>query len=97
MLKKTAARLQKCFHLVILFLTKLRLGSRDINDIFSSEKESLMNLLLYLSVLEIVIQSTKPISGRVNRASATETVDTGSIPGRVKPTTIKIGIHSFPA
>ena len=71
--------------------------TRDINDVFSSEKESLMNLLLYLSVLEIVIQSTKPISGRVNRASATETVDTGSIPGRVKSTTIKIGIHSFPA
>ena len=37
------------------------------------------------------------ISGRVDRASATETVDLGSIPGRVKPRTIKIGIHSFPA
>ena len=34
---------------------------------------------------------------RVDRASATETVDSGSIPGRVKPKTIKIGIHSFPA
>ena len=33
----------------------------------------------------------------VDRASATETVDSGSIPGRVKPKTIKIGIHSFPA
>ena len=33
----------------------------------------------------------------MNRASATEVVDTGSIPGRVKPKTIKIGIHSFPA
>ena len=31
------------------------------------------------------------------RASTTEAVDTGSIPGRVKPKTIKIGIHSFPA
>ena len=30
-------------------------------------------------------------------ASATETVNSGSIPGRVKPKTIKIGIHSFPA
>ena len=39
----------------------------------------------------------KPISGRVDRASATEAVDTGSIPGRVKPKTIKIDIHSFPA
>ena len=34
---------------------------------------------------------------RVNRASATEAVDSGSIPGRVKPKTIKIGINSFPA
>ena len=28
----------------------------------------------------------------MDRASATEAVDTGSIPGRVKPKTIKIGI-----
>ena len=39
----------------------------------------------------------KPISGQVDRASATDAVDSGSIPGRVKPKTIKIGIHSFPA
>ena len=39
----------------------------------------------------------EPFSGRVDRASATEAVDSGSIPGRVKPKTIKIGIHSFPA
>ena len=32
-----------------------------------------------------------------DRASATETVDLAAIPGRVKPNTIKIGIHSFPA
>ena len=37
-----------------------------------------------------------PISGRGDRASATEGVDSGSIPGRVKPKTIKSGIHSFP-
>ena len=41
--------------------------------------------------------SHKPISGRVDRASATETVDLGSIPSRVKLKTAKIGIHSFPA
>ena len=35
------------------------------------------------------------IGGRVNRASATKTVDSGSILGRVKPKTIKIGIYSF--
>ena len=40
---------------------------------------------------------TEPISGRMERASATEAVDLGSIPGRVKPKTKKIGIHSFPA
>ena len=37
------------------------------------------------------------VGGRVDRASATDAVDSGSIPGRVKPKTIKIGIHSFPA
>ena len=36
-------------------------------------------------------------SGRMNRTSATKTADLGSIPGRVKPKTIKMGIHSFPA
>ena len=39
----------------------------------------------------------RPISSRVDRACATEAVESGSIPGRVKPKTIKIGIHSFPA
>ena len=36
-------------------------------------------------------------SGRVDRAPATETVDSSSIPDRVKPKTIKICVHSFPA
>ena len=35
------------------------------------------------------------ISGHVNRASAIEAVDSSSIPSRVKPKIIKIGIHSF--
>ena len=39
----------------------------------------------------------KPISDRVVRASATEKVDSISIPSWVKPNTIKIGIHNFPA
>ena len=38
-----------------------------------------------------------PISGRVDRALATKAVDSGLIPGRVKPKTLEIGIHSFPA
>ena len=38
----------------------------------------------------------QPISGRVDRVSATEMVNLDSIPDRVKPKSIKIGIHSFP-
>ena len=34
------------------------------------------------------------ISGRMDRMSATETVDHRSIPGRIKPKTIEIGIYS---
>ena len=30
----------------------------------------------------------------MDKAPATETINSGSIPGRVKPKTIKIGIHS---
>ena len=33
----------------------------------------------------------------MDRASATEMGDSGSIPVRVKPKTIKIGIYSIPA
>ena len=40
--------------------------------------------------------SNKLINGQVDRASATETIDFGSISDQVKPKTIKIGIHSFP-
>ena len=39
----------------------------------------------------------EPISGRMDKAPATETIYAGSIPVRVKPKTRKIGIHSFPA
>ena len=37
------------------------------------------------------------VIGRVDWASAAETVDTVLIPGHVKPKTIKNNIHSFPA
>ena len=33
----------------------------------------------------------------MDRVSATEAADSGSIPRRIKPKTIKIDIHSFPA
>ena len=36
-------------------------------------------------------------SGRVDRESATEAIDSGSIPDQVKPKPIEIGIQSFPA
>ena len=39
----------------------------------------------------------EPISGRVDKASASEMVDSGSIPVWVKPMTIKIGIHGSQA
>ena len=35
--------------------------------------------------------------GRVDTASATETLDLGLIFDRSKPKTIKIGLHGFPA
>ena len=35
------------------------------------------------------------VTGRVDRAPAAETVDYGSILRRVKPKTMKLGIHSF--
>ena len=39
----------------------------------------------------------RSISGRVDRASATEAIDWVSNPGWVKANTIEIGIYSFPA
>ena len=48
-----------------------------------------------MAVEDKQIKAFEPTNGRVNRASATETEGLGSIPGRVKPNTIKIGIHSF--
>ena len=37
----------------------------------------------------------EPVGIRVDRASAIETVDLGSIPDRIKPQTIQISIHCF--
>ena len=50
----------------------------------------------FTQVFYIFSSKQKPISGRVDRASATKTVDSDSIPGRVKPKTKeKNNIHSF--
>ena len=37
------------------------------------------------------------LNGCMDKASAIETVELGSIPKGIKPNTIKIAIHSFPA
>ena len=58
-------------------------------------KAFLINIKAYY--YKYITKALEPISGRVDRASAIEAVDTGSIPGPVKPNTIIIGIHSFPA
>ena len=55
------------------------------------------NILFNQQVLKFSQNNLLPISGQVDRASATEAVDSSSIPYRVKPKTIKSGIHSFPA
>ena len=62
-----------------------------------SSVETVLRIFYPTSTLFIKNFYLKSISGRVDRASATEAVDLGSIPGRVKPKTRKIGIHSFPA
>ena len=51
----------------------------------------------YIAKIAKKYKDYKPISGRVDRASVPETADSGSIPSRIKPKTIKIDIHSFPA
>ena len=63
---------------------------KHINNKQSQEKED-------ATQRQATYKNLQPISGQMDRASATEGVDSGSIPGRVKPETIKIGIHSFPA
>ena len=52
----------------------------------------------YLQLASDAVWWQQKISGRMDRASATEKIDTGSILGRVKPKAIKIkiGIHNFP-
>ena len=52
---------------------------------------------IYMFVMTTIHCYSLPISGRVDRVSATEAVDSSLIPTWVKPKTIKIGIHSFPA
>ena len=50
-----------------------------------------------LRTIHFIILCCNSFIGRVDRASATEMVGSGSIPGRVPPKTIKIGIYCLPA
>ena len=50
--------------------------------------------LFVIRVLSVYVVF-EPISGRMDRASATENVGSGSIPVKLKAR--KIGIHSFPS
>ena len=73
--------------LVLIFRAALFLGNENIMRCsFSGRATKTWHVALL-----------QQISGQVDRASATEAVDSSSIPGQVKPKTIKIGIHNFPA
>ena len=50
----------------------------------------------YFATFRLDNADALPISGRMDGASATAALDSGSVLGRVKPKTIKIDIHSFP-
>ena len=63
-----------------------------INQMTSSVDKNLFSMSLIFNKIQYVQRK----SGRVDRASATETFDMGSIPGRVEPTTRRIVIHIFP-
>ena len=52
------------------------------------------NILFNQQVLKFSQNNLLPMSGQVDRASATETVDSGSIPNRVEPKTIKSDWYS---
>ena len=56
----------------------------------STLRKNVGELLRSLELVYWFITNKKLSRGCTDRASATETVDFGSIPGRVKPKTIKI-------
>ena len=58
-----------------------------------------MSLGKHFTLISHEAQAVDPLwlSNLTKYLSAAETVDLGSIPGRVKPKTIKNGIYSFPA
>ena len=77
---------------------------QKLNVTFSSQSfgiflqlHPLCRFKISLVQFSLKTQPQKTIRGRVNRAFATEALDSDLIPDRVKPKTINIGVHSFPA
>ena len=58
----------------------------------SSDQKLRPYMLSIVNFKRTAVYSTRT----VDRVFATKTVNSGSIPGRVKPKTTKIDIHSFP-
>ena len=51
--------------------------------------------VMWLELAGLFSFTTLPVGSRVDRASVTETVDMGSIPGQVNPKTTKLSVHTF--
>ena len=65
--------------------------------IFSFANNKSKNYVINGTIRKNTLRVVIPISGRVDRVFGTKMVDSGSIPGGVKPKTLKIGIPSFSA
>ena len=72
------------------------LGKYAVNLFFSSNRESVKIPVGAMQGVAVPqgLHKVSSVSSRVDRASATETVASASIPGLVKSKPIKIGIHS---
>ena len=57
---------------------------------------SVLQIIVALNQHLTTLNFSKPTSDRVDKASATETVNTGSIPGRAKPKIRKVGFFIYP-
>ena len=75
---------------VVEFTTKddMKLAIKHLDDSKFRSHEVHQSAILHIDLLRTALPTFQPISGRVDRASATETVDSGSILGWVKPKTI---------
>ena len=76
------------------FITRQGFGKNEVIFVFHLLRRHVFMKCTIL-LLQFACNFHVPISGPADRASATETIDSGSIPGRAKPKTIKTGIYSF--